>query len=140
MFTLNVYSGTSRSKSRSGKGNATYSYRVRACNAGGCGSYSSIKSVKVTRLPTQPTFTSATLTSSGRRWDYNFSWTSSSYVTNYELWGPDSSNLHDQVRIYLGPNTSYFHGIFSFEEPTAGFKLRACNSVGCSAWSWANPQ
>lgn len=135
-----IYSGSSRSKAISGKGTATYSYRVRACNADGCGVYSTAKSVSVTRIPATPTFTTATLTKpSGRRWVYTLDWTSSSGATSYELWGPTYNSLNDQVQIYLGPNTSYTHEIFSFDEPTVGFKVRACNSIGCSSYRWVNP-
>jgi len=135
------YSGSSRSKSRSNKGTGTYSYRVRACNtADGCGIYSTTDSISVTRIPAPPTFTTATLTKpSGRRWVYTLDWTSSSGATSYELWGPSYNSLDDQVQIYLGPNSSYTHEIFSFDEPTVGFKVRACNSVGCSSYRWVNP-
>ena len=44
---VTAYSGTSRSKAYSGKATATYGYRARACNSGGCGPWSTTHTVKV---------------------------------------------------------------------------------------------
>ncbi len=95
----------------------------------------------MTRIPDSPVFTTATASHpSSRIWDYSFDWTSESYATRYELWGPDSTRLHSQVRIYNGSSTNFEHGIFSYDdEPTVGFKVRACNSVGCSSYRSVNP-
>ncbi|MDA3913810.1 hypothetical protein [Oleiagrimonas sp.] len=54
-----VYSGGATSKAVSGKTNATYGYRVRACNVGGCSGWSASQSVAVTVPPQTPTTVTA---------------------------------------------------------------------------------
>src|SRR5690606_5719203 len=49
-----IYSGSASSKAVSSLGNGSYGYRARACNVGGCGSYSAIKTTVVTLPPASP--------------------------------------------------------------------------------------
>jgi hypothetical protein len=49
-----AYTGSGTSKALSGKGNGTYTYRVEACSAGGCGAWSATHTIKVALIPAEP--------------------------------------------------------------------------------------
>ncbi len=56
-----VYNGSATSKALSGRTNATYGYRVRACNVGGCSGWSASQSVAVSVPPQPPATVAAVL-------------------------------------------------------------------------------
>lgn len=126
-----IYSGSGTSKAVSGKSNATYGYRAQGCNSEGCGPWSSTKSVKVTSVPVKPTGLTLTLGGNSKSEYYRGGWNAVAGATRYEVIRDDGLNL------YSGPDTSTFIST-SFLPETAqrhGYKVRACNAVGCSAWA-----
>ncbi|GAB1255821.1 hypothetical protein NBRC116494_03230 [Aurantivibrio plasticivorans] len=129
-----IYSGSSRSKSRS-LSDGSYDYRVRACNAAGCGSYTAVKSVQVVLPPGVPgtptvpypvnssTFTVSWAAASG---------TSISYQLQRAIWvdvgSPSWSTIQNSA------STSKQESQLTNNEWYT-YRVRACNSSGCSAWA-----
>ncbi len=120
-----LYSGTRRSSSRS-KSNGTYYYKVRACNSSGCSAYSGKRGTTVNIPPPVPSVPSLSVPSSGNDGSYSISWGSSSGASRYELQGELSGVLYSgsgrSISRYK-PNGTYY------------YKVKACNSSGCSAFS-----
>ncbi len=118
-----IQNTSSTSKSFSGRGNGTYSYRVRACNVAGCSSYSAASSITVLLPPAVPSSLRVTVRLQNGKYSYTATWSSTSTATSYEFVGG---------RGYTGPNTSY-----SWIEPDdlgVQYSVRACNASGCSGW------
>ncbi|WP_231926315.1 RHS repeat-associated core domain-containing protein [Shewanella benthica] len=117
-----IYSGSSRSLTRTNPSGG-YSYKVRACNSFGCSAYSSTKTIAVNIKPGVP---SLTLASSDADGTYSVSWGSVSFATSYELDGEQKGI------IYSGSSRSVSR---TNEDGSYSYKVRACNSLGCSAYS-----
>ena len=128
-----VQTGSATSWSASGKTNATYGYIVQACNAGGCGPWSGTANVSVTLIPPTPTGESVIWASNP--WYkpiIKFSWNAAPWATIYHVQESDP-NSGGWVDFYDGSNTSVSQ--LMLVNGTVYFKVQACNSVGCSAWS-----
>jgi len=127
-----VQNSSAVSASISGKGNGSYSYRVRACNAAGCGPNSVSASTTVALPPGTPTLTAryvVVVMPSYVRTNYTFTWTSSSGATSYEL------QTNAGLALYTGPATSYSYQGLGGPSSGTTYRIRACASAGCSAWS-----
>lgn len=129
------YSGSATHKSYSGQTNgATYGYRIRACNAGGCGAWSATKSVQVEIPPPMPTNVRVFTVGSYKLIKEYVAWDAVSGATSYQL----KLNSLDQATVYAGADTSYLVGSATPDGLlpliTAAY-VRACNSHGCSAWA-----
>jgi len=120
--------GGTSAKSLSGKSAGTWYYQARACSSVGCGSASTTRFVVVTApsAPSTPTGPSTDYTGS-----YTVSWSNVAGETYYEL----------RERINSGSWTTYNTGS-SYSAALSGrsigtwdYQARACNSIGCSAWS-----
>ena len=125
-----IQNTSATSKLLSGKGNNTYSYRVRACNSSGCSAYSVVKSTVVLLPPsTAPsTFTVPSLDNDG---SYSISWSSVSTATYYTLQEKVGSGTWTTIQ-----NTSATSRLLSGKSNnTYSYQVRACNSGGCSAYS-----
>jgi hypothetical protein len=61
-------------------------------------------------------------------------WSASSGATSYELQQASNSSYTGAFTIYSGSNTSYFTN----GSGTRWFRVRACNSSGCSGWRNGN--
>jgi len=129
-----AYTGSATSKALSGKGNGTYTYRVEACNAGGCGAWSATHAIKVALIPAEPAQISAPtqVPYPGNAW--SVSWSAVSGATRYVLRrsfvGTSSVNT-----IYSGSGTS------AVDLTTPGtylYAVQACNAIGCSGWRSAS--
>jgi YD repeat-containing protein len=110
------------------RGNGTYSYRVEACNAGGCSTQFSAPQTTVVAIPPQmPASISVPATSSGPT---TVSWASSPTTTSYELL--HSFNGGGWSSVYTGSATS----IVVNETVTGSYayEVRACYSSQCSAY------
>lgn len=122
-----IYSGGSTAIGLTGRGPATYSYRVVACNAGGCGPYSATASTTVSAIPDMPAnLTGSTELIDGTRpprFDIDVFWSVVSGATYYEL-------QQGTAVVYSGPNTSWS----SVGTTGKSYSVRACNASGCSAW------
>lgn len=124
-----IHDATGTSKAVSGKTAGSWSYRVRACNIGGCGSWSSTGTTNVVHPPTAaPTLT---LPASNYTGAYSVTWTSVATASRYELQerlGSGSwSTIHNAAqtsRAVSGKSTGSW-----------GYRVRACNDAGCAGWS-----
>jgi YD repeat-containing protein len=124
-----VQSSASTSLAISGEGNGTYAYQVQACNAGGCGPWSSTGTVVVTLPPaTAPTLTinQPSLYSD----TVDFSWTSVATATAYQLEVSTDQTTWTQIVDLDELSTTYAPGTGTFY-----FEIRACNAGGCGPWS-----
>jgi len=124
--TIQATSGTSRAIS--GKVGGPWMYRVRACNASGCASWSIEVSVLV--VPGAPTITGASnhmyYWGQTAQTSCQVAWTGVTAATRFELASPAGMGM------YSGPDTSYLGNA-----PLCSvlYQVRACNAAGCSAWS-----
>lgn len=127
-----VHDAVGASKAISGKATGTYEYRARACNGGGCGGYSAVKSTQVTRPPTAaPTVTAPASSTSG---SYTISWTAVSAATAYRLeerkQGGSWSEIHNaSARSKAVSGKAY---------ATWEYRARGCNAGGCGGYSAIN--
>jgi YD repeat-containing protein len=125
-----VQYSASGSWSTSGRGNGSYVYQVQACNAGGCGPWSGQAVVNVALIPPTPPRPQTSLGGSGTKITIKATWSAVAYATSYEL----------QLKKGTGPFATVSGGTamtWSSLEPAGSYQLqlRACNAVGCSAWS-----
>lgn len=117
----------------SGRGNGTYGYRVQACNAGGCGPWSNIASTSVTLIPGVPSVWISRYTINSKMEGYQAEWTAMTGATYYQV-----QRVDDGFLWYQGGATSVV--IAEGERPldpaeVFDVRVRACNAIGCSAWS-----
>jgi hypothetical protein len=122
-----IQNSGSQSWSTSGKGNATYYYMVQGCNASGCTNWSNQVAITVSNIPpTPPGPTFSTTYSGPTKPVVKVMWVAQPYATRYEL-------LENNVLVYSGANLLYS----SLQAPnkTLTYMVRACNAVGCSAYS-----
>ncbi|MFD1297471.1 RHS repeat protein, partial [Lysobacter gummosus] len=115
-------------------GDGRYGYRVRGCNAAGCGPYSAAQFITVDLPPATPSITLADWlrnTLSGRIVNDTCTvhWTASAKTTAYELQSADSGAL-----LYRGA-ANQIASSSSGQYCTLNYVVRACGSGGCSAWS-----
>jgi YD repeat-containing protein len=150
-----VQNGGSTSWLASGKGAATYSYRVQACNAAGCGPWSNTGSVAVTPIPPIPSglrgtiwvFAGGTLAARSTSsldakgfstmlpnrppdtYELDALWDASVGATSYDL-------QYCRSGICLTKSTT-ITSILSIPVNGTNYTIsvRACNAAGCSAWS-----
>jgi len=132
------YSGSAASAALTGKSNgSTYSYQVRACNAGGCGPWSGIQSVQIIFPPSAPTNAHQTMMGSPKVIYNRVLWDAMSSATQYDVKLDSSATL-----VYSGSDTSYLIESASFPDEPDGTHVafvRACNAGGCSAWTKVPP-
>lgn len=123
-----IHNASGTSKVISGKGNGTYGYRARACNASGCGSWSATRSTQVVLVPSgSPTLSAPSSSSTG---SYTVSWTTVSGATSYRL---EEATTASWVQVQSSSGTSR-----AFSGKAAGnysYRVRACNAGGCGAYS-----
>ncbi|TBR39411.1 MULTISPECIES: RHS repeat protein [Dyella] len=127
----NVQANGSTSWGASGKGTGIYGYRIQACNVGGCGPWSSVGTTAVLLPPITPTGLAVTVSGTVDKPVVHLSWNASANATTYNL---EETHPQDGVFIlYSGPNTSA--GMLTYANGQVRFRVQACNSSGCSAWS-----
>ncbi len=123
-----VYSGSTRSWSASGQSVGSYRYRVRGCDAVGCGPWggSVSETVSVPAAGTTPAL-SPNPSYSG---SYAVSWAAVGQATSYRL--EQSANGGAWSSVYSGGSRSW-----SASGRVAGsyaYRVRGCSAVGCGAW------
>lgn len=104
------------------KNGGTYYYRARGCNPAGCGASSATRQIAVSSAPPVPTGVRISIRTSTR---CQVTWGDSPGASRYEIlegrtgmtYGSDGVNWETDMRC-AGP-----------------YKVRACNSQACSAWS-----
>nr|WP_284692109.1 hypothetical protein [Pinirhizobacter soli] len=113
-------------------GPATFGYRVAACNAAGCGPWSSTVNVVVQpppSAPSPPASISAVL--AGDLSSISVSWSATSDTTSYVA----------QVQVNGGSWGAFYSGTATssiLSAPADGtykFQVHSCNANGCSAWT-----
>lgn len=116
------------SKAFTGRATGSYRFRVRACNAGGCGAYSGTGTVAVLLVPqSAPTLTAPASAAAA----YTISWSAVSTATGYNVqqningggWGALGSYGGTSVGLNPGSSGSY------------AYRVQACNATGCGGWS-----
>jgi hypothetical protein len=129
-----IYNGTALGYSVSGRGNGTYYYRVRACNGSStCGQYrQGSNSITVLLPPSTPgTMTIPSVAIPGN--SYSISWVAAGgSVTRYELQQHSSSSFNALVASWNPTTTSI--SIAAATQGTFYFRVRACNTSGCSSY------
>ncbi|HEY9133770.1 MAG TPA: chitinase N-terminal domain-containing protein [Dyella sp.] len=126
---LPIYSGQALSWTALLAVTGSYVYRVKGCNAMGCGTYRQSQAVAVTIVPTIAPAVSAPGTSSNG--SYTVAWQG--------IHGAATYILQEQVN-GGGWNTVQANGAGSWgagDRPTAtyGYRVQACNAAGCGPWS-----
>lgn len=122
-----VQYAASQSWSTAGKADGTYYYLVQGCNGSGCTNWSNQIAVTVANIPPrppQPTTTVHVINTVKRT--VQVTWIAQPYATRYEL-------TENDVSVYGGTATLYSN--LQAQGVALIYKVRACNSVGCSAWS-----
>lgn len=118
------------SRALSGKGSGSWGYQVRGCNAAGCGVWSTMKAIVVTRPPSVPAITYAhnhnRIQGDIVTPNCSVQWTSATTASSYEM--KASGGV---ISLYTGPQTSV--GGSQYCAPS--YIVRACNAAGCSEWS-----
>jgi YD repeat-containing protein len=113
----------------------SYAYRVQACNATGCGGWSSAKTVAVQRPPSTPSMSYANQNNyyaGPHNAEYSFcevGWTAVSYADRYEL------HAHGGIMLYDGSATSVSGQQYTIQFCAPVYVVRACNASGCSGFS-----
>jgi RHS repeat-associated protein len=125
---------SSTNTSISGKTSATYGYRIRACNASGCGAYSAERSVIVAVTPGVPTSISASPNPSSG--NVTVSWgVASGSVTKYDF-DYKKSTTSTWTNGYDG--TALSKALTGLAVGTWNYQVRACKTqstyTSCSGW------
>lgn len=109
----------------------TYRYQVKACNATGCGPWSSAGSISVT-IPAAPTSApSLTVPSTSANGNYTASWTSVANTSAYTL----QQQVNGGTWTTVQNNTSLSWSVTGKTNGTYAYRVQACNAVGCGPWS-----
>lgn len=128
-----IYSGAATSIGVTGRAIGTYGYRALACNAAGCGPYSGTANTVVSYVPSVPTGLSGWKEINGSTQppttNWRVDWNASAGATYYDV----------EMKVGSGARSPLSSGSTTFVTGTGGFTrqfwVRACNAVGCSAWS-----
>lgn len=114
-----------------GRGGGTYSYQAQACNAAGCGPWSSAATIVVSLLPPVPANALINEKLSGKVDVYTASWSASSTATRYEV-----QRIQTGATVYSGTALTYQleSGLDPYDLQYS-YQVRACNAAGCSAWA-----
>lgn len=112
----------------SGHGNGTYGYQVQACNASGCGPWSSVSSDTVLLPPGTPSLSAPGNSTNG---SYTVSWSGVATATSYNL--QEQVNGGGWTTVQSSSATSW--GISGRGNGTYGYHVQACNASGCGPWS-----
>jgi len=126
---LKIKEGASTSWSVTGKTDASYRYRVRAC-AMECSGYSSLATVTVALIPKgAPTLTlSDDYVTDG---NYTVSWTAVPLATRYEL----QEHANGGSWTLLQNTSARSRAISGETSGSYAYRVRACNGNGCAGWS-----
>ena len=118
----------SRTKAYSGKGLATYHYRVKACAGSACGDWSTAKTLTVELGTPSITSPSGGSNTSGA---YTVGWTSVANATSYVLeekvgtgsW-TEAQDSSSRTKRYSGKGLGAYH-----------YRVKACAGSACGDWS-----
>lgn len=114
-----------------GYANGSYSYKVQACNVGGCGPWSQAAIVTVTHLAPPASAPTLTLPSSNTTGSYSITWTSVAHASRYVL--QEKINQGSWVT-KLDKNATRW-STSGQGDGSYSYRARACNDAGCGSWS-----
>ncbi|WP_210412700.1 wall-associated protein [Luteimonas granuli] len=124
-----IHDGTGTSKAVSGRAAGVWGYRVRACSATTCGTWSPISSVTVQLAPTSaPTLNVPSVAHNG---NFPVSWTGVAAATSYQLQERSGTGSWSTVHDAAATSTS----VSGKAAGSWGYQVRACNAAGCGVWS-----
>ncbi|HWX66569.1 MAG TPA: hypothetical protein VNZ27_09115, partial [Rhodanobacter sp.] len=126
-----VQANGNTSWSTSGRGNGSYGYRVQACNAGGCGPWSGTGTITVVLIPAAPAAPNVSSSGPSYKPVVLVSWGAVTNATSYQLEETDPIN---GVNIFSGDTLTSWSQLM-LVTGTVQFRVRACSSAGCSAYS-----
>jgi hypothetical protein len=125
-----IQNGSARSSAISGKADGSYAYRAKACNVAGCGPMSAAATtvVDIPRPASPPTLQVPSIADAG--YAYTVKWGTVALATYYTLDELPPGGAWTNVFSGSGTSKAFAHG-----EGTYGYRARACNAKGCSAYS-----
>lgn len=124
-----VYSGGATSWAASGQATGTYAYRVQACNASGCGPWSSTGTINVLLPPGSAP--SLSVPGSSNTGSYTVSWGAVATASGYTL--QESVNGGGWSTVQSGSATNW--AASGHATGTYAYQVQACNASGCGPWS-----
>lgn len=128
-----VYSGASLSAAVSGKSDGTYYYRVRACNTTGCSAYQTATNGVTVALAPPSIPSNIAVPASSTTGSYVISWSAvPETVSRYELSESTDSTFGSESLVYSSNGVSA--SISGKHTGTYYYRVRACNSGGCSGY------
>ena len=125
-----VYSGVGTGQSYSGQAGGTYAFRVKGCNAAGCGPYSATGTVQVVHAPSTAPGVSAP--ASNGTGSYTVTWSGVGGATSYQV--QEQVNGGGWTALYNGAATSV--GVTASSattSPPSSLKWSAATSTSCAA-------
>jgi YD repeat-containing protein len=127
-----VYDGAQLSTALTARPDASYYYRVRGCDATGCGPRRAGDNAVIVKRPEAPSVPSGiTIPTGDIDGSYTISWTASTgTVTAYEL--EEALGSGSFANIYSGTSTS--SALSGRSNGTHSYRVRACNTFVCSAY------
>ena len=123
-----VLTANATSYTASVSASGTYSYRVRACLSGYCSANSVVDSTVVSLIPAAPTLSNSTANSING--NFSLSWNAAANATSYQL---DQSNNGGASWTTVQNAAASSFTASGFGNGTYSYRVRACNSFGCSA-------
>ena len=120
---------TGTSQALGSRATGTYHYRVKGCNAAGCGPVSTTGTTVILTVPTSaPTLTVPATNTTG---SYTVSWTTVATATSYQI--QESANGGAWTALYTGAATS--KAVSGKTSGSYRYQGWACNATGCGAYS-----
>ncbi|UPG88327.1 hypothetical protein L2Y96_12940 [Luteibacter aegosomaticola] len=130
-----ISNAASLSKSVTHPSAGTFHYQVRACNAGGCGTWSAIATTVVSAPPSAPAApASVTATPAANLLTVSVSWPAVDTATSYNVEQRIGSGAWSSSTAVPGTSTS----VSSVADGAYAFQVQACSQYGCSAWTLSN--
>jgi len=124
-----VYSGAALAYTATETTSGSYTFRIQACNASGCGAYTTSSAVAVTVPPS--TAPSLSVPATNNNGSYTVSWVTVSGAASYAL--QEQVNGGSWSTIYSGASTSEARS--GKGNGSYGYQVQACNAGGCGPWS-----
>jgi hypothetical protein len=124
-----VYNGAATSASIGVGATGVYYYRVRGCNANGCGPYSPVGASSVTIPPSQAPAISGP--GSSNNGCYTINWGGVPGATSYVM----QENTNGAGWVTIGNNGSGALGICGKGNGTYYYQVQGCNAGGCGPFS-----
>ncbi|WP_408951510.1 hypothetical protein [Lysobacter sp. Hz 25] len=112
-----------------GGSTGTYSYRVRACNAAGCGATSAQVNVQVIGPPTAAP--SISVPASSNTGTFGVAWTGVATATVYQL----EESREGTAWTLIHQDGSGGTTVWGRGDGRYGYRVRACNPAGCGSYS-----